>query len=85
MQTIILRNKFRAGSSGKTWSLEVLGDGPGKEALKQSISELEHHPAKAARRSLIDMLALIEAHGFQIRHTEHNDSDAETWLFLLQR
>ena len=86
MQTIILRNRFREGSSSKTWSIEVLGESACKEALKQSIGELEYHPAKAARRSLIDMLTLIEEYGFQIRHTEHNDDQkSETWLFLLQR
>ncbi len=86
MQTIILRNRFREGSGGKTWSIEIIGDSACKDAVKQSVSELEHHPAKAARRSLIDMLGLIEGHGFQIRHTEHNDDpEAETWSFLLQR
>ena len=86
MQTILLKNRFREGSSGKTWSIEVIGDSACKEAVRQSISELEHHPAKAARRSLIDMLGLIEAHGFQIKHTEHNDDAGnETWSFLLQR
>lgn len=86
MQTIMLKNRVREGSSGKTWRIEVVGDSGCKEAVKQSISELEHHPAKAARRSFIDLLGLIETHGFQIRHTEHNeDPDGETWSFLLQR
>ena len=85
MQTIILRNKFRESSRGNSWSIELIGDSACKDAVKQSISELEHHPAKAARRSLIDMLSLIEMHGFQVRHAECSESDNETWSFLLQR
>ena len=86
MQTIILSNKFREASSGNTWSIEVIGDSPCKDALKKAISELEFHPAKAARRSLIDMLTLIESNSFQIQYTEHNDDpNTETWLFVLQR
>jgi len=86
MQTILLKNRVREGSSGKTWSIEAIGDSVCKDAVKQSISELEHHPAKAARRSFIDLLGLVEAHGFQIKHTEHdNDDGNETWSFLLQR
>lgn len=86
MQTIILSNKFRESSSGNTWSIEVLGDSTCKEALKVSIGALEYHPAKAARRSLLDMLNLIEEHGFQIQHAEHEDeTEKETWLFVLQR
>ena len=86
MQTILLKNRVREGSSGKTWSIEAIGDSACKEAVKQSISALEHHPAKAARRSFIDLLGLIEAHGFQIKHTEHHDDpNGETWTFLVQR
>lgn len=86
MQTIILSNKFREANSGNTWSIEVVGDSACKDVLRQAIGELEYHPAKAARRSLIDMLTLIENHSFQIQYTEHNDDPkAETWLFVLQR
>lgn len=85
MQTIILRNKFRESSSGNTWSIEVIGDSACKDAVKQSINALDHHPAKAARRSLIDLLSLIETHGFQVRHTEHDAAGNDTWSFLLQR
>lgn len=86
MHTIILRNIPRKTSSGTTFTLEVLGDSPVKDAVKQSIRELEHHPAKAARRSLIDMLNLIEKHNFQIRFTEHTHTEdkLEAWLFVLQ-
>lgn len=86
MQTILLQNKVRESSSGKTWTIEVIGDSACKETVKQAISELEHYPAKAARRSLIDLLSIIEANGFQIQYTEHDDGEsAETWSFLLQR
>jgi hypothetical protein len=61
VQTIILRNKFRESSSGNTWGIEVIGNNACLDVVKQSISEMEHHLAKAARRSLIDLLSFIEA------------------------
>ena len=86
MQTIVLRSIPRKSSGGATFSIEVLGDSPIKLALQQSIKELKHHPAKAARRSLIDMLGLIEKHNLRIRYTEHGTTqdDMESWLFVLQ-
>ena len=65
MHTLLLQNKPRAGSSGNTWSIEVIGqDSAVKTAVKEAIRNLEYHPAKAARRSLIDMLTLIENFDF---------------------
>ena len=86
MHTIVLRSNPRKGSSGIAVSIEVIGDSPVKEAVRQSIRELEHHPAKATRRALIDMLGIIEKHNFQIRYTERaeTDDDLESWLFVLQ-
>jgi hypothetical protein len=86
MNTIILRNSARDSSAGKSWTIEVLGDGAAKDALQEAIRVLEHHPAKAARRSIIDMLALIQQGNWQIRHVEHNEPEdgMETWLFVLQ-
>jgi len=87
MYTIVLRNKPRKTSSGSTFTIEALGaDSPAKAAVQQSTKELPHHPAKAARRSLIDMLSLIEKHNFQIRYTEHyyTEDDLEGWSFVLQ-
>jgi hypothetical protein len=86
MHTVVLRNRPRKGSSGATFTIEVVGDSPVKDAVQQSIRDLEHHPAKAARRSLIDMLSIIEKHNFQIRFTEHSktEDDMEAWLFVLQ-
>ena len=87
MHTLILQNKPRAGSAGNTWTIEVLGgDSAAKDALRQAVRDLEHHPAKAARRSLIDMLTLIENFNYEIKHTEHyyNDDDLEGWTFILQ-
>jgi hypothetical protein len=86
MHTIILRNRPRKTTKGATFTIEALGESAVKDAVQQSIRELEHHPAKAARRSLIDMLFLIEKHNFQIRYTEHSqtEDDMESWLFVLQ-
>ena len=86
MNTIILQNKPRKTSQGSTYMIEVIGDSPIKESIKESIAQLPHHPAKAPRRSIIDMLSLVERHNMQIRFTEHfyTDDDLEGWLFVLQ-
>jgi|GEM_PF-2368510 len=87
MSTLILQNKPRKGSSGNSWRIEVLGsNGNAKEEMKQSIRALEHHPAKASRRSILDMLSLIDEHKYDIKHTEHyyTDDDLEAWMFILQ-
>lgn len=86
MHTVMLRNIIRKTSSGTSYTIEVVGDSPIKDAVKESIRGLEHHPAPAERRSLIDMLSIIEKHNFQIRYTEHfkTDDDLEGWLFILQ-
>lgn len=86
MQTIVLRNRPRKIGDATTWSIEVVGESAIKDAVKESISKLEHHPAKAALRSLVDMLAIIEKHDFKICHTEHYfEEETEVWLFVLQR
>jgi hypothetical protein len=86
MHTVILKNTPRKTTQGRSYSIQVVGNSPAKEALMQSIRELENHPASSAQRSLIDMLDLIEKHNLQIRHTEHSstEDDLETWLFVLQ-
>ena len=86
MHTLILRINARKGSSGNSFTIEALGSGPAKDAVRQSIQGLEHHPAKSPRRALIDTLALIETHNFQIRHTERttDENDLEEWMFVLQ-
>lgn len=86
MHTIMLRSRPRKGSSGNTFTIEVLGESPIKDAVRAAIQELEHHPAKASRRSLIDVLGLIEQFNFQIRFTEHSvtEDDLEAWTFILQ-
>jgi hypothetical protein len=86
MNTIILKNTGRESTTGKSFSIQVVGDSPIKPAILQSIKELQQHPAPSAARSLIDMLALIEKHNFQIRYTEHEEPEngLETWLFVLQ-
>lgn len=88
MQTVILQCKPRKMTAGMSWLIEVLGpDGPAKDQVKESIDKLEHHPAKALRRALIDCLALIQTHGYEIKYTEHfgADSEMEGWLFVLQK
>lgn len=86
MQTLVLKNNARDGASGQTYTIQVVGDSAVKDAIRDSIKELEYHPAKASQRSLIDMLALIEKHNMQIRFTEHttNEEGLEEWLFILQ-
>ena len=86
MHTIMLRNNARKSVDGQVkFSIEVLGNSPVKEPVKESIKNLEHYPAVAARRSLIDMLSLIEQHNLQIRFAERmEDEGQETWQFILQ-
>jgi len=86
MHTIVLRSIPRKSSTGNIFRIEALGDSPVRDAVKQSIQELQHHPARVSRRSLIDMLSIIEKHNFQIRYTEHyfTEDDLEAWLFVLQ-
>ncbi len=86
MHTILLRSLPRKSSNGNTFRIEVVGDSPVKDAVRAAIQELEHHPAKASRRSLIDILGLIERFNFQIRFTEHyfTEDDLEAWSFILQ-
>jgi hypothetical protein len=87
MQTILLQSKPRKGSDGKvSISIEAVGDSLVQDAIKEAIRGLEHHPASVARRSLIDMMALIERFNLQIRYTEHyyTPDDLEAWMFILQ-
>lgn len=86
MHTLILQNRGREGSNGKSFTIQVLGDSPAKDAVMDSVRALEHHPAKAERRSLIDMLSIIEKHNFRICHAERgeNEEGLEEWLFILQ-
>ena len=86
MNTIVLENNAHEGSQGKTWSIQVVGDSASTVDMREAIHGLEHHPAKASRRSLIDMLGLIEKFNFEIRYTEHrnNEDGLEEWLFVLQ-
>ena len=85
MQTIMLRSNARKGSSGNTFTIEVLGESPIKDDVRAAIQALEHHPAKASRRVLIDLLGLIEKFNFRICFTERTeDDDLEEWTFILQ-
>ena len=87
MDTIILQNKPRKTTSGNNWTIEVLGTGAAKDAVRKSISALEHHPARAARRSVIDMLGVIEDHNFEVKSVQQftTDDDLEGLIFVLQR
>ncbi len=87
MKTVILQNKTRVSNDATAWSIEVIGsDGDTKNGLKDAIRALAHHPAKAARRSLMDMMALIEESRLEIKYTEHfiDGNDADCWMFILQ-
>ena len=85
MQTVMLRSNARKGTSGNTFTIEVIGESAIKDDVRAAIQALEHHPAKASHRVLIDMLGLIEKFNFQIRYTERTeDDDLEEWSFILQ-
>jgi hypothetical protein len=87
MDTLILRNNARQSGSSYQYSIEVLGgDSKTKDALQEAIRGLEHHPARAPRRSIIDMLTLIQSQRLQIKHVERTTGEegTETWLFVLQ-
>jgi hypothetical protein len=87
MKTLILQCDPRKATAGNTWTLEVIGpDGPAKDEMKEAIRTLEHHPAKAARRSLIDAFSLIQQFGYEIKFTEHYyEEELEAWSFILQK
>jgi hypothetical protein len=81
----MLCSNARKSSSGNSFTIEVIGESPVKEDVRAAIQSLEHHPAKASRRALIDMLGLIEKFNFQIRYTERTEEeDLEEWTFILQ-
>lgn len=87
MHTILLQSKPRKDASGKvTITIEAIGESPVQDAVKEAIAGLEHHPARVSRRTIIDMLALIERFNLQIRYTEHyfTEDDLEAWMFILQ-
>ena len=86
MNTIILRTNARKTDEGARFTIEVVGDSAIKDAVRETIRGLEHHPAAASRRNIIDMLSIIEKHRLNIRHTEHyfDDENMEIWLFVLQ-
>ena len=86
MQTLILQSNPRKGTDGKlSISIEAIGESAIQDTVKEAIRGLEHHPSRVARRTIIDMMALIEQFNFQIVYTEHGSEDGvETWLFILQ-
>ncbi len=87
MSTLIIESKPRKMSSGNSWRIDVLGpDGRAKDNFKEAVRGLENHPAKAARRSLIDILSLIDQFRLDIKHTEHHEEEGEleSWLFIVQ-
>ena len=88
MSTLVIESKPRQSSSGNSWRIDVFGpDDRTKDDLKTAIGALEHHPAKAVRRSLIDILALIDQFKLEIKYTEHSEADneeLESWLFIVQ-
>lgn len=87
MQTILLQSKPRKDAGGQvSITIEAIGESVIQDAVKEAISKLEHHPARVSRRTLIDMLALIERFNFQIRYTEHTltEDGLEAWMFILQ-
>lgn len=87
MQTVLLQSKPRKDSSGKvSITIEALGDNDVKDGIREAIRELEHHPARVSRRSLIDMMTLIDKFNLQIKYTEHyfTEDDLEAWIFILQ-
>ena len=85
MNTLILRNRPRKSGDNVNYSIEIIGDSAIKDDIRESIRALEYHPAKASRRNIIDMMALIEKHKLNIRYTEHYfEEEIEHWMFVLQ-
>jgi hypothetical protein len=87
MDTLILRNNARQSGGSYQYTIEVLGgDSKSKDELQEAIRGLDHHPARAPRRSIIDMLTLIQNQRLQIKHVERSsgEDNTETWLFVLQ-
>ena len=86
MNTVMLRSKVRKGADKNTFSIEVLGESSIKDDIKVSIRSLEYHPANVSRRTIIDMLGLIEKHNLKISFAERNEDEdgLETWCFILQ-
>lgn len=86
MQTVMLRSKVRKSADSTSFIIEALGESAVQEKLKDAIRDLEYHPARVARRTIIDMMSLIEAHNLQIRYAERQEEEEgqETWTFILQ-
>jgi hypothetical protein len=87
MHTVLLQSKPRKDASGKlSISMEAMGDNDVKDSMRHAINNLVHYPASNARRSLIDMLNIIEQFNLEIKYTEHfyTEDDLEAWLFILQ-
>ncbi len=88
MSILIIHSKPRKMTSGNNWRIDVVGpDGRAKDQVKEAIGELEHHPAKAARRSLVDVLGIIDRMRFDVKYVEHQEAEEgelESWLFVVQ-
>lgn len=86
MRTMVVKNNARKTDKGNTFTIEILSDLPTADNVKKSIQELQHYPATVGRRSLMDMLAIIEKNNLQIRFVEHTQTDdgLDTWLFICQ-
>lgn len=87
MDTVLLQSKPRKDASGKVEiTIEAMGESPVQESLKEAIRGLEHYPARVSRRTIIDMMALIDRFNLKIVYTEHyfNEEDLEAWIFILQ-
>lgn len=87
MSTLIIESKPRKMAAGNSWRIDVVGpDGRAKDDLKEAIKELEYHPAKAAQRSLIDIMSLIDKFRLDVKYVEHHEEEGqlESWLFLVQ-
>ena len=87
MSTLIIESKPRKMATGNSWRINVIGpDGRAKDNVKDAVQGLEHHPAKAAQRSLIDIMALIDQFRLEVKYVEHQEAEGEleSWLFLVQ-
>lgn len=85
MSTFVIESKPRKMTTGTNWRIDVVGpDGPAKDRLEEAIKGLDQHPAKAARRSLTDILGLIDQFKYQIKYVEHAEGELESWIFVVQ-
>lgn len=85
MNTLVIRTKPRKAPTGLRVTFDVIGTGACADQFKADIRELEHYPAKATRRALIDLVGLIDKQNLRVCSAQQGEDDGqETWTFVVQ-